>query len=304
MDNPVLTTQQAAFILKMKSQNPPQEQQPIEQPKEQTMQQTTKKSLRIENRGAAKKVREFFAKNRQATPAEAAAQLGERVGFIYNIRTKLRKKNPKYFDHKKPGPKPMTPEQKAQRELIRAKVDEAQLRGPVVKEWTPSPAEVTTMNNINLMKPILDLELPVRPENVLKAENIYYIGDLVQRTELELMKMPNMGRKSINDIKEALKKIGLELGMKSPNLIALITTNKPLSELAKASATPDMVNSPPHYKSGGIETIDFIEAKKLNYNLGNVVKYITRADLKGNRKQDLAKAMWYLQREINAEEQA
>lgn len=62
----------------------------------------------------------------------------------------------------------------------------------------------------------------------------------------------------------------------------------------------DPVNHPPHYKAGGIETIDFIEAKKLNYNLGNVVKYITRADLKGNRKQDLAKAAWYLQRELGA----
>lgn len=63
---------------------------------------------------------------------------------------------------------------------------------------------------------------------------------------------------------------------------------------------PDPVNHPPHYKAGGIETIDFIEAKKLNYNLGNVVKYITRADLKGNRKQDLEKALWYLNRELSA----
>jgi len=62
----------------------------------------------------------------------------------------------------------------------------------------------------------------------------------------------------------------------------------------------DMVNHPPHYKSGGIETIDFIEAKNLNYNLGNVVKYVTRADLKGARKQDLEKALWYLQRELSA----
>lgn len=60
----------------------------------------------------------------------------------------------------------------------------------------------------------------------------------------------------------------------------------------------DLVNHPPHYTSGGIETIDFIEAKKLNYNLGNVVKYVTRADLKGAKKQDLEKAMWYLRREI------
>ena len=62
---------------------------------------------------------------------------------------------------------------------------------------------------------------------------------------------------------------------------------------------PDPVNHPWHYKVGGIETIDFIEAKNLGYNLGNVVKYITRADHKGNKLQDLQKAQWYLNREIN-----
>lgn len=62
----------------------------------------------------------------------------------------------------------------------------------------------------------------------------------------------------------------------------------------------DVVNQPPHYKVGGIETIDFIEAKKLSYNLGNVVKYVTRAEHKGTRKQDLEKAVWYLQREISS----
>ena len=61
----------------------------------------------------------------------------------------------------------------------------------------------------------------------------------------------------------------------------------------------DLVNNPAHYKVGGIETIDFIEAKKLNYNIGNVVKYLTRADHKGNRKQDLEKAKWYLERELS-----
>ena len=60
----------------------------------------------------------------------------------------------------------------------------------------------------------------------------------------------------------------------------------------------DPVNHPAHYKVGGIETIDFIEAKGLNYNMGNAVKYITRADHKGNRKQDLEKAVWYLNREL------
>jgi hypothetical protein len=62
----------------------------------------------------------------------------------------------------------------------------------------------------------------------------------------------------------------------------------------------DNVNHPAHYKYGGIETIDFIEAKELGYNLGNVVKYITRSDHKGNRKEDLLKAQWYLNREIAA----
>jgi hypothetical protein len=61
----------------------------------------------------------------------------------------------------------------------------------------------------------------------------------------------------------------------------------------------DKVNSPAHYKTGGIETIDFIEAKSLSYSLGNVVKYITRADHKGNKLEDLKKAQWYLTREIN-----
>jgi hypothetical protein len=65
---------------------------------------------------------------------------------------------------------------------------------------------------------------------------------------------------------------------------------------------PDMVNHPPHYTVNGIEVIDVIENYKLNYKLGNVVKYVLRADLKGNRLQDLKKALWYLQREIEQSE--
>jgi hypothetical protein len=64
-------------------------------------------------------------------------------------------------------------------------------------------------------------------------------------------------------------------------------------------AITDTVNHPPHYKIGGIEVIDFIEAKNLSYHLGNVIKYIARADHKGNKKDDLLKAQWYLTRAIN-----
>jgi len=74
----------------------------------------------------------------------------------------------------------------------------------------------------------------------------------------------------------------------------------PTTNVVKPYET-DMVNHPPHYTAGGIETIDFIEAKKLGYNLGNVVKYITRSDLKGDRLENLKKAQWYLNREIKNE---
>ena len=62
--------------------------------------------------------------------------------------------------------------------------------------------------------------------------------------------------------------------------------------------TEDIINNPSHYVTGGIETIDFIEAKLLGFNLGNVVKYISRADHKGKRIEDLEKARFYLDREI------
>jgi hypothetical protein len=61
----------------------------------------------------------------------------------------------------------------------------------------------------------------------------------------------------------------------------------------------DVVNHPAHYKVGGIEVIDFIESKNFSYNLGNVIKYVSRADHKGNKLEDLKKAQWYLTREIN-----
>lgn len=62
----------------------------------------------------------------------------------------------------------------------------------------------------------------------------------------------------------------------------------------------DMVNSPQHYQSnGGIEAIDVIEGFNLNFNLGNAIKYILRADKKGNKKQDLEKSLWYIKRELD-----
>lgn len=75
-------------------------------------------------------------------------------------------------------------------------------------------------------------------------------------------------------------------------------TGKMLMQAAEKPKT-DNVNHPAHYKVGGVETIDFIEAKGLGYNLGNVVKYITRAGHKNDLVEDLKKARWYLNREIS-----
>lgn len=68
--------------------------------------------------------------------------------------------------------------------------------------------------------------------------------------------------------------------------------------LAEAAPAPDLVNHPPHYKSGGIESIDVIEAFSLGFCLGNVVKYVLRHGKKGDALSDLRKARWYLDRHI------
>ena len=74
----------------------------------------------------------------------------------------------------------------------------------------------------------------------------------------------------------------------------------------KILADNDLVNQPPHYKTGGVETLDFIEAKDLNYRLGNVIKYVSRAGKKDGSDpvQDLEKAAFYLNREIAARKSA
>lgn len=86
-------------------------------------------------------------------------------------------------------------------------------------ESTPIPKEQPQVPQIDpiLLRPVDDLELTVRSANCLKVENIYYIGDLIQRTEAELLRTPNLGRKSLNEIKEVLASRELTLGMKLDN---------------------------------------------------------------------------------------
>jgi DNA-directed RNA polymerase subunit alpha len=93
----------------------------------------------------------------------------------------------------------------------------AQLEGVELSAFdTPAQRSSQQFDPI-LLRPVDELELTVRSANCLKAENIYYIGDLIQRTENELLKTPNLGRKSLNEIKEVLASRGLTLGMKLEN---------------------------------------------------------------------------------------
>ena len=107
--------------------------------------------------------------------------------------------------------------EEAVRQAARILVDQlsvfASLEGTSVSSDIPKSSSVDPL----LLRPVDDLELTVRSANCLKAENIYYIGDLIQRSENELLKTPNLGRKSLNEIKEVLASRGLTLGMKLEN---------------------------------------------------------------------------------------
>ncbi|AIN47273.1 DNA-directed RNA polymerase subunit alpha [Candidatus Palibaumannia cicadellinicola] len=95
-------------------------------------------------------------------------------------------------------------------EQLEAFVDLRDISQPEIKEDKPQFDPV-------LLRPVDDLELTVRSANCLKAEAIHYIGDLVQRTEVELLKTPNLGKKSLTEIKDVLASRGLALGMRLDN---------------------------------------------------------------------------------------
>ena len=94
-----------------------------------------------------------------------------------------------------------------------------QLAAFVDLQGEAAPVEEKPEDEIDpiLLRPVDDLELTVRSANCLKAESIYYIGDLIQRTEVELLKTPNLGKKSLTEIKDVLASRGLSLGMRLDN---------------------------------------------------------------------------------------
>jgi hypothetical protein len=122
------------------------------------------------------------------------------------------------------------------------------------------------------------------------------------RKKLRMEKMPRGGwrlKPRMQGTPRDEKAVELLEHMASPAVSKLAEQVREVESLiARHYPTEDVVNHPAHYKVGGVETIDFIEAKNLSYHLGNVVKYISRADHKGSRLENLKKAQWYLEREI------
>lgn len=179
-------------------------------------------------------------------------------------------------------------------ELVKAKTKAEQIREYVAANPTATPTQIAEAMSVNRQ----------------------YVYTVMYKVKAKALRLPKKVHRKVQG--NAPKKLGRprKVTEASENLKRLVDEYKQARAAKKedwqtidlsSSNTPiskaDPVNHPSHYKVGGIETIDFIEAKKLGYNLGNVVKYITRSDHKGNRLQDLRKAQWYLEREIwNAED--
>jgi hypothetical protein len=132
----------------------------------------------------------------------------------------------------------------------------------------------------------------------VSAKTVYSVRWKLKQDEKDPVKdKANSERAKTLIISPNTRLIGSENAVPRPKARLASSADFPITDKTEF-IMPAPVNHPTHYTTGGIETIDFIEAKNLNYNLGNVVKYITRADHKGNRIEDLQKAKWYLEREI------
>ena len=168
-------------------------------------------------------------------------------------------------------------------ELVKAKTKAQQIREYVAANPTATPTQIAESMGVNRQY-IYTVMYKVKAKAGVKKGKKLGRPRKVTEASANLKKLVDEYKQAKAAKKEDWKQL------------SLLSSNTPISKA-------DPVNHPAHYKVGGIETIDFIEAKKLNYNIGNVVKYLTRADHKGNRLQDLRKAQWYLEREIwNAED--
>ena len=190
--------------------------------------------------------------------------------------------------------------------MTKALTKAQQIRAYVAKHPNAKPADIAKEMGVNRQyvytvmwtakKKAAKKRVTVTATQAVLAQKA---GIPLERYTKALIEVKKVGRPrktiTLAQIKAATKKVQDSI-MPKP----LVMEYTPPQQIEMFEPATDPVNHPAHYKVGGIETIDFIEAKKLGYNLGNVVKYLTRADHKGNKLEDLRKAQWYLTREINS----
>ena len=208
----------------------------------------------------ATKIRQYMAKHPNAMPMEIAEALGVKIAYVNTIR---------WADKKKAQANKTT--------VSASEVIAAQKAGVGIEEY----AKIKIAGK--------------KAKSKLPLDSMPQVGDSIGGLTLTRSALPD-NTYAYRWVRDDLVKSG------KVQVDASLPASLPEPELPITMEEPkhDPVNHPAHYKVGGIETIDFIEAKKLGYNLGNVVKYITRADHKGNTYEDLCKARWYLNREINS----
>ena len=213
----------------------------------------------------AKKILTLLSQGK--TVAEVAKATKSAKNYVYYVRWTDAQKNKKSSAKKKPS-------------KIIAAVKEMKTALDALEKERTDEARTTTLNK----KPT---KLFVQPKYLKPALK------LVNESEENVRKMHKDFDNLVNFHARRFTKEEIE------------ALDKDWVELPKDHVVgADLVNHPPHYKTGGIETIDFIEAKDLNYRLGNVIKYVSRAGKKGDPLEDLRKAKWYLEREIAARERA
>lgn len=224
----------------------------------------------------AQLIREYVAANPTVAAKDVANNLGVNLQYVYTVMYKVKAKT-KVKKHRKVTKKLGRP-----RKVTEASENLKRL----VDEYKQAKATKKDGDWRNL---------------ALASTGIPFYEDSVTHTTpkrmAELAYEAGMGKAQVDKYWKAVGEV--QKAALSPERIAELSAQAAKPKLRIQGTQADPVNHPAHYKVGGIETIDFIEAKKLGYNLGNVVKYITRSDHKGNRKQDLEKALWYLNRELS-----
>ena len=218
----------------------------------------------------AQQIREYLKANPEATTAEITKKFKVASSYVYAVKHKMKPKKIIIGKHEAEVAKKLgipLAEYAKQKALLGKKKTKAE-------EKAIHEAEAEADVNFEMIQN--------------RRRNLGYQG---QTVEGKFVPVPvGFTGKTLKELDEAWENANPKIRMQS--------TQDREWQPPELLPMPDPVNHPPHYKTGGVETIDFIEAKELGYHLGNVIKYVSRAKHKGNELEDLKKAQWYLERAI------